>query len=254
MRITLLQTDIHWGDNTANQQKAEQMMDAEAGSELYILPEMWNTGFDTSDKIRPLLSYGSDALEWMRKNARKRNCAIAGSMAIMEEGRLFNRLYLVKPDGSAVHYDKRHLFGIGGEDRTFTAGHGRTVCYLNGWRILLLTCYDLRFPVFARNRNDYDMMICVASWPESRQAVWQTLLKARAIENQCIVCGVNRTGRDPLCHYAGGSVIIDAYGRELLNLGDAENAGTAKTDLHSLQTFRRKFPVLKDADAFTLKD
>ena len=228
-------------------------MDGEGGSELYILPEMWNTGFDTSDRIRQLLSTGNNALKWMQKNARERNCAIAGSVAVMEKNRIFNRFYLVKSDGSAVHYDKRHLFGIGGEDNTFTAGHERIVCELNSWRILLLTCYDLRFPVFARNRNDYDMMICIASWPESRQAVWQTLLKARAIANQCIVCGVNRTGCDPLCSYAGGSVIIDAYGRELLNLGDTEKAGTSETDLHGLQAFRQKFPVLNDADDFTLK-
>lgn len=229
-------------------------MNGEVGSELYILPEMWNTGFDTSDRIRSLMSADDGALKWMRKNARERNCAVAGSVAVVEDDRIFNRFYLVKPDGSTIHYDKRHLFGIGGENRTFTAGHERTICELNGWRILLLTCYDLRFPVFARNRNDYDMMICVASWPESRQAVWQTLLKARAIENQCFVCGVNRTGHDPLCHYAGGSVIIDAYGRELLNLGDGEKAGTAETDLYALRSFRQKFPVLDDADEFTLTD
>lgn len=250
MKITLLQTDIRWNSPRENKAAVERLMDANPGADLYVLPEMWATGFDTSPADAP--RQGEWALQAMGRMARERGCTVAGGITAEGQGRLYNRFCLVAPDGHCVFYDKRHLFAYGGEDRLFAPGTRRVVARCGGLRLLLQTCYDLRFPVFARNRGDYDMILYIASWPESRQAAWETLLRARAIENQCFVCGVNRTGSDPQCRYAGGSACIDAYGRTLLDLGSGEAAGTVEPDMERLRQFRQKFPVLHDADDFRL--
>ena len=149
-----------------------------------------------------------ETLRWMVQKAKERNAAIAGSIAIESEGHFYNRLYFVKPDGKITHYDKRHLFSYSGEDKSFTPGNKRVIVTFRGVRILLQICYDLRFPVFSRNKGDYDMMLYVASWPTSRVKQWLALLRARAIENQCYVAAVDRVGKDPSCEYCGGTLLL----------------------------------------------
>jgi predicted amidohydrolase len=185
----------------------------------------------------------------MKRMSAEADAAIAGSVAVEEQGRYYNRFYFVKPDGSVTYYDKRHLFTYGGEHLRFTAGEERVIVEWRGVRILLEVCYDLRFPIWARNRGDYDMILYVASWPTPRVKAWSALLVARAIENQCYVAGVNRVGEDPTCDYCGGSVIINPYGHTLAACADnTECEVSAEIDIEALEAFREKFPVLKDAD------
>ena len=227
-------------------------MDARPGADLYVLPEMFSTGFCTEPEglAEPA---DSGTLRWMRRYAQVHDCAVAGSVAVQEDGRYYNRFYFVKPDGEVHSYDKKHLFTYGGEDKRFTAGRERVVVEFRGVRVLLQVCYDLRFPVWARNRKDYDMILYVASWPTSRVEAWLALLRARAIENQCYVAGVNRVGADPACEYCGGTLVIDPYGQTLAECGRGKAcAVTAEVDMEQLEHFRRKFPVLEDADDFTL--
>ena len=189
----------------------------------------------------------------MQRKAVERNCAVAGSVAVQQNGKYYNRFYFVHPDGSVQHYDKKHLFTYGGEDKRFTAGTQRVVVNYRGVRILLEVCYDLRFPVWSRNLGDYDMILYVASWPTPRVDAWSALLRARAIENQCYVAGVNRMGTDPACEYSGGSAIIDPYGKTMAECPwSCESEVTAEIDMEKLAAFREKFPVLNDADSFSL--
>lgn len=248
MKVTILQRDIEWAKPAVNVQRAEEAIDRNAGADLYVLPEMFSTGFCTQpEEIAE--SSESDTLKWMQRKAAEINAAIAGSVAVEEQGKFYNRFYFVKPDGSVTHYDKKHLFTYGGEHLRFTAGEERVVVEWRGVRILLEVCYDLRFPIWARNRGDYDMILYVASWPTPRVAAWSALLVARAIENQCYVAGVNRVGTDPACEYCGGSVIIDPYGKVIAACADNEECEvSAEVDMEVLEAFREKFPVLKDAD------
>ena len=248
MRVTLLQTDIKWNNPQENLLRAEQMIGSAEVSDLYVLPEMFATGFmpDGNDTIRY-----DNILEWMKRVARERDAAITGSVAVRtEDGNWRNRMYFVKPDGTVVYYDKRHLFTYGGEDQHYTAGEEPVIVEWRGVRIMLQVCYDLRFPCFSRNKSPfYDLCIYVASWPQSRRMVWDTLLRARALENQCYVIGVNRVGDDPSCHYDGGSTVISPYGKSITTAeDDKEDIITAVLDMDSLMRFREKFPVLKDAD------
>jgi len=248
MKISLLQTDIVWADPNENAKRIETLLDSNAGSDLYILPEMFSTGFATEPE--GIAENNLASLKWMQNEAKKRNCAIAGSVATEENGKYYNRFYFVFPDGSEKHYDKHHLFTYGHEDHHFTAGKERVVVEYMGFRILLQICYDLRFPVFARNRNDYDMAIYVASWPTVRLGAWTALLHARAIENQCYVVGVDRTGDDPACSYSGGSEIIDPYGKTIVECQrNKVDVVTAELEMGPLEEFRKKFPVLDDADS-----
>lgn len=256
MTVTLVQMDIRWGDVRANRDTASLLIDSQPGSDLYILPEMWSTGFMTNPG--DMQADGMESLRWMERKARETDAAVCGSLAVrLDDGTWRNRMYFVTPDGVS-YYDKRHLFGYGGEDRTYTAGCKRTIVSWRGVRFLLQVCYDLRFPCFSRNRivasqvamtAEYDAVIYVASWPESRRHVWNTLLQARAIENQCHVLAVNRVGQDPSCSYDGGTMAIDAYGRIVDAVRD-DTAGTITTqlDMDALGRFRQKFPVLNDAD------
>ena len=253
MKITLLQQDIAWGKPEDNVREAERAMDARPGADLYVLPEMFSTGFCTEPEglAEPA---DSDTLRWMRAYARAHDCAVAGSVAVQEDGRYYNRFYFVKPDGEVCSYDKKHLFTYGGEDRRFTAGRERVVVEFRGVRILLQVCYDLRFPVWSRNCGDYDLAVYAASWPVSRIAAWDLLLRARAVENQCYVVGANRVGDDPICRYPGHSVIIHPYGNVMAELRDGETGCiTADIDMEWLRGFREKFPVLHDADRFHIE-
>lgn len=248
MRITIVQTDIKWDSPEENIISAEALLGGAPPSDLYVMPEMWATGFGAP------FPHCSEPLEWMRRTAAIRQCAICGSLAALAaDGTLRNRFYFVKPDGKFDYYDKRHLFTYGGENKHYAPGERRVVVEYKSIRFLLLTCYDLRFPVWARNRGDYDAIILTANWPESRQHVWDALTKARAIENQCYVIAANRTGCDPNCHYTGGSVIIDAKGHTITQAkGQAAQTITADIDIEALHTFRCKFPVLNDRDEYTI--
>ena len=251
MTITLLQRDIAWGHPAANRQAAEHQILAAPRSDLYVLPEMWSTGFVTQPEGRAERDGAS--LEWMKQMARQLDAALAGSMATEAEGRYYNRFYFVKPTSEVTYYDKHHLFTYGGEQLHYTAGEKRVIVEWRGVRFLLQVCYDLRFPIFARNAADgaeaYDVALYVASWPITRRAPWDLLLRARAIENQAYVCGVNRIGHDPACTYNGGTCLIDAYGRTLQACpDDTESSITCTLDLDRLRAFRQKFPVLHDRD------
>ena len=247
MKTVILQNDILWADPAGNIRKADAAISSSPDADLYILPEMFSTGFCTSPE--GIAESDGATLEWMKKKAAQCEAAIAGSVAIKEDGNFYNRFYFVKPDGDVVSYDKKHLFTYGKEHETFTAGDRRVIVEYLGVRILLEICYDLRFPVWSRNHGDYDMIIYVASWPASRISAWNSLLVARAVENQCYVAGVNRVGTDPSDSYSGGSVIVDPYGNVIARCQDGiESYSEAEIDMELLEAFRRKFPVLNDAD------
>lgn len=249
MKISLLQQDIVWGNPAANQEKSETMLKALEKSDVYVLPEMFSTGFATQPE--DIAEKDCSSLQWMQKMAKELDAAICGSVATEEDGKFCNRFYFVKPDGEYSYYDKHHLFTYGGEHKRFSRGEDRVEVEFRGVRFLLQVCYDLRFPVFARNNGDepYDVALYVASWPTSRIEAWNTLLHARAIENQCYVAAVNRVGDDPACQYSGGTMLIDAYGKTVAECERGkECAITLELDLESLKAFRQKFPVLADAD------
>ena len=259
MKVTILQTDIKWADPDANQKALESALLSSEKADLYVLPEMWNTGFLAGEESKDSLIHNSKfIIQNLQELARRFDAAIAGSMDVEEDGKRYNRFYFVTPT-DVYTYDKRHLFSYAGEDKSFTAGKERTIVEWRGVKFLLQVCYDLRFPCFSRNKNlspftshlspSYDAIIYVANWPASRRRVWDVLLQARALENQCFVVGVNRVGDDPVCHYDGGSAIIDAKGKILASVPDNTAAtATAILDMESLNAFREKFPVLQDAD------
>lgn len=254
MKINLLQTDIVWASLQANHEHAEKMMRSMESADLYILPEMFSTGFATQPEgiAEDMQNGTTPSIEWMKKMACELDAAIAGSVAIREEdGSYYNRFCFVHPDGECTFYDKHHLFTYGGEHHRYTAGQERVVAEFRGVRFLLQICYDLRFPVFARNKADepYDAIIYVASWPTPRVEAWLALQKARAIENQCYVCAVNRVGTDPSCQYSGGTLMTDPYGKVVAQcpMGE-ESAIHAELNMKELMAFREKFPVLEDAD------
>lgn len=251
MRITLLQTDIAWNDTQENIRRVERLLNDAPASDVYVLPEMWNTGFLTQPETSFLEEDCKKALRFMKAQAARHDAAMAGSVAVVDDkGGLHNRFYFVLPDGSVNHYDKHHLFTMGGEHKFYEAGCRITEVEWRGVVFRLSVCYDLRFPVWLRNnaRRPYDVLLCVASWPRVRQQVWDILLRARAIENQCFVVGANRVGDDPSLSYAGGSMVVDAKGREVVKLGCGAEASTIDLDMEALCNFRRLFPVLDDAD------
>ncbi len=248
MKVTLLQQDIVWANPAQNRQRAEQAILGQPGSDLYVLPEMWSTGFATKPTEIAEAEEG-ETLRWMKEMAARTDAALAGSVAIhAADGSYRNRLYFVKPLGQVAYYDKHHLFSFGGENLHYTAGNVRTVVEWRGVRFLLMVCYDLRFPIWSRNRDDYDAIIYVASWPTQRMLAWRTLLRARAIENQCYVLGVNRVGYDPQCLYSGGTAIIDPYGRDQECPDGEEAALTGTLDIAFLRHYQEKFPQLRERD------
>ena len=254
MKVAIIQHVIRQDDLNWNMQHVSELMDKQAGADLFVLSETFATGFMAEGSADKAGMQGMMALNWMQRQAKRLNAAIAGSVATKDDdGRLRNRLYFVRPDGCYDHYDKRHLFSFAGETKEYVAGDRRVVVHWRGFSFLLQVCYDLRFPVFSRNRGDYDAIIYVANWPEPRRDVWQTLLKARALENQCYVIGVNRVGSDSACEYQGDSVILNAYGRAIAECmpGKVDTAA-AQLDMEELHRFRQKFPVLADSDDFLL--
>ena len=253
MKVVMLQTDISWANPDENIRRVQQLMDEAAGGDLYVLPEMWSTGFATQPEGIAHDESDNEALKWMQQTARDRQCAICGSLAVRaEDGSFRNRHYFVDGRaGETLYYDKHHLFSYGGEDRSYTPGHTHTIVNYMGFRLLLLTCYDLRFPCWSRyaDHREYDAAIYVANWPSSRQSAWQLLLRARAIENQCYVIGVNRVGDDNMCHYIGASAVIDVTGRTVAQCRrGVPQATMCDIQMEELQRRRQKFRVLADRD------
>ena len=252
LEIGLLQAELKWREPGANRDHLQGLLDG-AGSHLdvAILPETFTTGF-LGD---PGETEGMDGetVAWMKTMAADYECVLAGSAVIgTPEGR-FNRFLWVEPDGGLVFYDKRHLFAFAGEHKRYRAGNDRVVLQYRGWRVMPQICYDLRFPVWCRSRSDYDLCIFVANWPSPRVDAWSTLLKARAIENQCYVAGVNRVGVDGKGNrYPGQSVLHDAVGAELARLDDQEGVARAEISLAQLRATRTELPFLADADRFEL--
>lgn len=257
MRVALFQMNGVWEDAARNRRHAEEQI-ARSGADLFVLPEMFNTGFTMSPE-RVAEPADGETVSWLRETAATRKIALMGSLAVKEADttgvmRYYNRLCFAAPDGRFSYYDKRHLFRMAGEHNRYMAGGERLIVEYLGWRILPLVCYDLRFPVWARNRGEYDLLIYVASWPESRIRAWTTLLKARAVENLCYVAGVNRVGDDPAAHYSGGSGIYNFYGEPMAEAADyREQVVEAVLDKTALEEFREKFPAHLDADDFTLR-
>lgn len=253
MKTAIFQTDIIWNNPRANLEKIRGLLASAGQVDLAVLPEMFTTGFATDPTGVAEPDGGARTVGWMRETARMADAAITGSIAVEDGGRYYNRMFFVRPDGSVKKYDKRHLFSFAGENKKYTAGTGRVVVPWRGWRILLQVCYDLRFPVFARNTGDYDMVVYSANWPTVRIDAWNSLLKARSIENLCYLAASNRTGRDPFAEYSGGCCLLDYKGSAVVkNDGAGEQVIVAEADLEALRAFRRKFPALDDGDSFTL--
>ena len=252
MKIAYYQQDIVWEDTKANLTKIDE---AAAGMDkdvdLLVLPEMFHAGFTMNPgKVAELMD--GQVVDFMKMLAQKHGMTVIGSAVISENDKYFNRLFVVSPQGKIEKYDKRHLFSVGGEDKSYFPGKEKLITTIKGVRTLPLICYDLRFPVWSRTRNDYDLLIYIANWPGSRREVWKTLLKARAIENQCFVVGVNRIGEDWSASYTGDSMVVDAKGNIISSADDKEGVFYANIDLNSLNDFRKRFPVWKDADSFDL--
>lgn len=249
--VAICQVDMEWEHTTRNLERLEPII-AAAAADVVVLPEMFATGF----KLRPSVvaeSMDGEVVRAMRRWAVQYDKALVGSVVIAEGGAFRNRMFFVKPSGETVWYDKRHLFRPGGEARDYTPGRQRVVVEYKGVRFLLLVCYDLRFPVWIRNRSDYDAILCSASWADDRREVWRTLLRARAIENQCYVAGVNRVGTDPDARYSGDSALVDFRGATLADAGEEERTLVAVFDLDAQVDFKQTFPAWMDADDFDLK-
>jgi omega-amidase len=253
MRISIVQPDTLWEDKTGNFRELEKLIKSLDNTDIVILPEMFNTGFSI-DPVRLSEPPKSITFDWLISISEKGNLAVCGSYIVKGKEKFFNRWVFVTPEKKSWHYDKRHLFRISGEQKVFSPGTKRVFIKYRGLRIAPNVCYDLRFPVWSRNRNEYDLLINSANWPWARRDVWVTLLKARSIENQCFTAGSNRTGVDGAgIKYCGDSMIINPRGEIIASAGRKKNC-TISTDisLEELSAFRKKFPVLKDADKFII--
>ena len=253
LRVTMIQADLAWQDPSANRALfASHCRGLVGHTDLIVLPEMFTTGF-SMDAEALAETMDGPTVEWMREEAVALGCAITGSIIVREDGRHYNRLLWVTPDGQLQHYDKRHLFRMAKEQEHYAAGAGRLIVRHKGWRICPLVCYDLRFPVWSRSRGDYDLLLYVANWPARRNVAWKTLLRARAIENLSYVVGVNRIGKDGNgATYLGESAAVDFLGKVLAGDRSGEFVETTVLDRESLEAFRRDFPAHLDADEFSL--
>lgn len=254
LNVSLIQAKLKWEDADANLKMfSEKIDEIEGETDLIILPEMFTTGFSMNAENLAEPTEGK-TFDWMRKQAQTNNCALTGSVIIKDQGNFYNRMFFVYPDGQYKTYDKRHTFTLAKEDQTYTAGTTRLIVDYKGWKICPLVCYDLRFPVWARNTVDYDLLIYVANWPEKRVYAWDSLLKARAIENMSYCIGVNRTGEDGNGHaYNGHSAIYDMLGKPLSDPERSEEfVSTNSLDKTELNEVRNKFKFLLDRDHFSL--
>jgi predicted amidohydrolase len=258
LTITTIQSNLYWQDKAANLQMLEQKINSmEQKTELVILPEMFSTGFSMQPEIYAETMEG-ETVQWMQRVSKENGIILTGSVIIEEEGNYFNRLIWMLPNGQMGQYNKRHLFAYAEEDKFYTPGNKRLIASVKGWKINLQVCYDLRFPVWARQQStetntEYDVLIYVANWPEKRNHAWKTLLCARAIENQCYVIGVNRVGNDGNnIYHSGNSLVIDPLGQVLYHMADEEDINTITLSKEKLEEVRTRFPFWKDADDFGL--
>lgn len=255
LNIAYIQPDIKWLDIDGNLRQYDEMLQEATGADIIVFPEMFATGF-TNNTDATAQEMNGQIADWMRLQAGKYKALIIGSQLITDNGKCYNRMLFAYPDGKIDWYDKHHLFRMGLEDETISPGiENKTFCH-KGWRIRPIVCYDLRFPVWIRNTNyEYDLLLCIANWPTSRHNAFETLLKARAIENQCYAIGVNRIGKDGNgIEYAGGSAVIDIYGNVTSQLPyDKACVGKATLSLAKLNAFRDNFPANLDADKFYIE-
>ena len=255
LRVTIVQPDISWKNAPENLEKYSSMLLGNGiATDLVLFPEMFQTGFCTDPKTVAETMDG-DTVRWMKRTAESLNCAVAGSLIIRENRRYFNRLVYIDQYENLTWYDKRHLFRMANEEDKFTAGKNRFVVPLNGWRISFQICYDLRFPVWSRNQDDYDVLVYSANWPAARTDIWSILLRARAIENQSYVIGVNRVGTDGnAISYTGDSMAIDPKGFVIGDFQQSqESLKTVSLSWDELTRFRSEFPVWKDKDDFEMR-
>ena len=252
LNVCVVQDDLDWQNPEANRKRYAAHFVGLAQADLIVLPEMFSTGF----YMEPWQCYEQmegETIDWLQTQAEELNAVITGSLIVKVEEQYVNRMIWARPDGSLDWYDKRHLFRYGGEHHHFTAGNDRVVMKVNGWRVALFICYDLRFPVWARNREDYDIAIYVANWPDARQYAWDSLIRARAIENQAYTLGCNRLGQDPTGNtFSGGSVILDYLGKPMVDCKDQVMVATQTLEPAPLVKFRQDFPAAMDADPFTI--
>jgi omega-amidase len=260
LTITLIQTNLFWEDKKANlellQKKIESISEK---TEVVILPEMFSTGFSMKpEKFAEKMN--GETVQWMKRISFERKIIITGSIIIEENGNYFNRLIWMLPNGELGIYDKRHLFAYGDEHAHYKAGNKKLIASVKGWKINLQVCYDLRFPVWARQapgdlENKYDLLLYVANWPEKRSTPWKALLQARAIENQCFVAGVNRVGEDGnKIYYSGDSMVIDPLGEIIYQKNKEEDIFTYTLYKEKVEETRNHFPFWKDADLFIINE
>jgi omega-amidase len=256
LKITVYQGYLFWENIDKNLQNISlRLSNIREKTNLIILPEMFNTGF-TMNAEALCEEMGGKTMQWMNATAKKYDCVVTGSLIIKEDGKFYNRLIWMRTDGTYEHYDKRHLFALGKEHNTYTAGTKKLIVELNGWKICPVICYDLRFPVWLRNVDeDYDVLLIVANWPERRALHWRTLIPARAVENQSYVIAVNRVGHDGNeVYHSGDSTCISPNGDVVYYKRDEEDVYTFSIIYDEVKKTRRALPFLKDADEFTLND
>ncbi|RZK80701.1 MAG: nitrilase family protein [Pedobacter sp.] len=255
LKITIFQAYLFWENIDKNLQNLalRLSMGIKEKTDLIILPEMFNTGFSMNAEALAEELNGK-TMQWMQQTAVKYDCVVTGSLIIREDGNFYNRMIWMLPDGNFSHYDKRHLFGLGNEDKNYTAGEENVIVELKGWKIRLAICYDLRFPVWLRNKNEeYDILLLIASWPDQRSSHWNALIPARAIENQSYVIAVNRVGHDGKeIYHSGHSQCIDPMGKTVYYKPEDEDLYTFSISIDELTKTRNSFPFLKDADNFKI--
>jgi len=249
LKITIIQPNIFWEDIKSNLDKYSEIISGIESTDVIVLPEMFTTGFSMNPKVLKEKMDGI-SVQWMKKMAGKKNASIVGSLIIEDNDKIFNRATWVFPDGKTEFYDKRHLFTMGQEHLNYSSGEEKIVVEFRGWKICPLICYDLRFPVWSRNAENYDVLIYVANWPSPRHHHWKTLLLARAVENQSFCIGVNRTGIDGIgLKYSGDSCLISPKGIAEF-MGEKESVRTFEISFSELHEYRKSFPLLEDQDKF----
>lgn len=263
LSISIIQTNLHWENKAANLLMLEEKINSiEEPTEIVVLPEMFSTGFSMRPSSLAETMQGP-TVDWMKRISRDKRIILTGSLIIEEDGKFFNRLIWMMPNGSLGYYDKRHLFGFAGEDQHYHTGNKRLIASVKGWKLNMQICYDLRFPVWSRQQMtetpdgpepEYDVLIYVANWPQRRSHAWKTLLCARAIENQCYVVGVNRVGVDGNdIPHSGDSLVLNPMGEVLYHMANDEDIFTIHLDKQELTDIRAKLPFLKDADRFHIQ-
>jgi len=253
LTVSIVQADLYWHDADKNRQQFSTVLhELNDQTDLIVLPEMFTTGF-TMDAAAYAEAMDGVSVAWLKEMAVEKNATVCGSLIIAENDKFYNRFVCVDQNGQLVSYDKRHLFRLANEQHNFTAGDKIVTFEINGWGICPMVCYDLRFPAWSRNRDNYDLLLYVANWPSRRHYAWESLLRARAIENLSYVVGVNRTGVDGNdIPYTGGSAIIDYAGQELAILNNETGIITRTLDIALLRKFRERFAFHKDADDFSI--